>query len=128
MASTPSTQLNAAIRDMVAEILGRHRYRVLSCVDGVEAITLFYTNPDDFSLVLTDVDMPRLGGAALARALLQLRPDIRILAMSGLSRNDTGGSDVPEIRKLAHAFLHKPFKPEDLLGAVDQLLHPVSEA
>jgi two-component system cell cycle sensor histidine kinase/response regulator CckA len=119
---------NAAIRAMVTEILGRHGYHVISCVDGVEAITLFNANPDDFSLVLTDVDMPRLGGAALARALLQLRPDIRILAMSGLSRNETGDSDVPEIRKLAHAFLHKPFKPEDLLGAVHQLLYPIAKA
>jgi CheY-like chemotaxis protein len=55
--------------------------------------------------------------------LLQLRPDIRLLAMSGLSRGETDGSDIQAVQKLAHAFLLKPFQPEDLLGAVHHLLH-----
>jgi CheY-like chemotaxis protein len=112
------------IRDTISEILGQHGYRVVSCGDGVEAIALFNAHPGEIPLVVTDVDMPRLGGVALASALLQLHPDLRIVAMSGLSRNESGGSDVPEIHQLAHAFLPKPFKPEDLLGAVHQLLHP----
>jgi PAS domain S-box-containing protein len=113
-----------AIREMVAEILGNHGYRVLSCSDGVEAVKLIYARPGGISLVVTDADMPRLDGVALVRTLLQLRPEIRLLAMSGLSREETGGLDLTEIQKLAHAFLAKPFKPEDLLGAVHELLHP----
>jgi len=115
---------DAPIRDIVVEILRKHGYRVMSCGDGVEAITLFNAYLGEISLVATDIDMPRLGGVALARALLQLRPDIRLLAMSGLSRLETDGSDVPEIQKLAHAFLRKPFTPENLLGTVHRLLHP----
>ena len=108
----------------VAAILGQQGYRVLSCADGMEAISLIYARPGDFSLVVTDDDMPRLDGDALMRAVLQMRPDIRFLAMSGLSPNETGAPDLPEIQKLAHAFLTKPFKPEDLLGAIHGLLHP----
>jgi len=114
----------APIRNLVAGILGQHGYRVVSCGDGVEAITLFNAHPGEISLVVTDVDMPRAGGVALARALLQLRPDLRLLVMSGLSRRETDGADVPEIQKLAHAFLRKPFTIENLLGTVHRLLQP----
>ena len=115
---------DAAIRYLVAAILEKHGYRVVSCGDGVEAISFFGTHHEKVAMVVTDVDMPRLGGVALARVLLQLRPDIRLLAMSGLSRGETDGSDIQAVQKLAHAFLLKPFQPEDLLGAVHHLLHP----
>jgi DNA-binding NtrC family response regulator len=103
---------------------GHDGYRVVSCGDDVEAITLFNAHPGETALVVTDVDMPRAGGVALARALLQLHPDLRLLAMSGLSRRETDGADVPEIQKLAHAFLRKPFTTENLLGTVHRLLQP----
>lgn len=113
---------DALVRHAVAEILEKYGYRVVSCADGVDAKAVFGSRPDEISLVVTDVDMPRLGGVALARALLELRPAVRLIAMSGLSRSETGASDVPAIKQLAHAFLLKPFQPEELLGAVHRLL------
>ena len=115
---------DAPIRDLTSEILEQHGYRILTSANGEEAFSLFSAHPNDFALVLTDVDMPRLSGVALSRALLQLRPEVRILAMSGLSRHETDGADFREIQQLAHAFLRKPFKPEILLRAVQDLLHP----
>jgi len=117
---------DAAIREVVTAILGRNGYRIVSCVDGVEAIANFTALGDTVDLVITDVDMPRLGGVALCRALSQMRPDIRLLAISGLSRAESDVSDIPEIRMLAHAFLLKPFSPEAILGAVHRLLHPTA--
>ena len=114
---------DAAIRQIVGTILRKHRYRVVSCGDGLEALTVFGSRRSEISLVVTDVDMPRLGGVALARAVVQLQPDTRLIAMSGLSRNDGDGSGISEIKNLAHAFLLKPFSPEDLLGTVHRLLH-----
>jgi PAS domain S-box-containing protein len=113
-----------SIRDLVSAILTKHGYGVVSCGDGVEAITAFTAHQGRFSLVLTDVDMPRLGGLELAQALLHLHPDVRLLAMSGLSRGDPEGADIPAAMKLARDFLHKPFKPEDLLNAVHRQIHP----
>jgi CheY-like chemotaxis protein len=113
-----------SIRDSVAAILEKHGYRVIRCSDGVEAIAVFNAHLGNFSLVITDVDMPHLGGVALASALLRLRPDIRLLAMSGLSHGSSGGLGIPTIRELADGFLHKPFVAEDLLGIVHCLLHP----
>jgi PAS domain S-box-containing protein len=115
---------DAAIRSMTAAILEKHGYHVVSCVDGVEAIVLFVTRADEISLVITDVDMPRLGGIELARTLSQIRPDIRLLAISGLSAGETGGSAVSAAKKVTHAFLLKPFDAVSLLGAVHRLLHP----
>ncbi len=116
-----------AVRDVVAAMLRRYNYRVLCCNDGVEALELFTANLNEFVLVITDVDMPKLGGAGLTRMLLQLRPDLRVLAISGLSQSAADIASIPEARKLAHAFLQKPFKFEDLLGAVHRLLHPPEE-
>ncbi len=113
---------DAAIRGIVTTILEEHGYRVVACADGVEAFAQFQAQREAIALVVTDVDMPRLGGLGLVQAILRIRPETRILAMSGLSARSTGGADLPTIQTVAHAFLRKPFKTEDLLGAVHQLL------
>ena len=118
----------ASIRDIVTAVLQKHGYSVLSCSDGMEAITLFKVHPDEIALVVTDVDMPNLNGVGLAKTLLRIRPDIHLIIMSGLPRSDTTSSDVMMARELAHVFLAKPFHPEDLLGAVRSLLHPGEKA
>lgn len=118
---------DAAIREIISAILGRNGYRVVCCGDGVEAVTLFGLRGAEVSLVVTDFDMPRLGGQALAKTLLRERPDLRLLSISGLSRSVTKESDAVAAPGMAHAFLLKPFKPEALLGAVNQLLHPAEK-
>lgn len=115
-----------AVRTVVVTMLQEHGYRVLDCADGIEALEAFNAHPGQVPLLITDLDMPRLGGVALARALLEIQPDLRVLAISGLSHNEIGGSDVPTIRKIAHAFLIKPFKPEELLRVLQNLLHPTA--
>ncbi len=118
---------DAAIRGIVCQILELNGYRSLGCADGEEAIALFTAQPGEIPLVVTDVDMPRLGGVALAQALAQIDPGIRLLGMSGLSRSETGVSDIPAMQHLAHAFLLKPFKPEELLTTVHRLLQPSAQ-
>jgi PAS domain S-box-containing protein len=115
---------NAVIRDTVIGIIEEHGYRAIGCVDGVEALEQFSAQRDAISLVITDVDMPRLGGVGLIQALQKLHPDTRILAMSGQSDS---GDGIPQIQTLAHAFLLKPFKPEDLLNVIHRLLQPSNQ-
>jgi CheY-like chemotaxis protein len=115
---------DAAIRQLVALVLERHGYRIMACADGLEAIERFSELGEEVSVLVTDVDMPRLGGVALAQSLLPKYPRLRIVAMSGLSRSPTGVSDVPAIQSLAHVFLSKPFTGENLLKAVHGLLYP----
>jgi len=78
--------------------------------------------------VITDVDMPVLGGQELARALLRIRPDIRLLFISGL----VDGSlhiipDDASSKGLSNPFLLKPFTPSALLLSVASVFHPLKQ-
>lgn len=110
---------DARVREMTAAILSRHGYRVLTASDGTEAVAMFAARGCEISMVITDVRMPNLDGAALANVVLQLNPLVKILAMSGLS---SGGQNL-QMQRYAGAFLYKPFKIEALLHAVHSLLH-----
>jgi PAS domain S-box-containing protein len=114
---------NKAIRETIAAILAKQNYRVLTAGDGVEAVRQLTANHTEIALVITDVDIPYLGGAAIARIAANLCPDLRLLAISGLSGGETGDSALEATKKLTHACLLKPFTPEDLLRTVHQLLN-----
>ena len=118
---------DTSVREIVAKVLVNHGYRIVSCKDGVEAIALFATQPEKVSLVITDINMPYVGGAVLVRALRQMKPDIRLIAMSGLDRSESDDAEVQEVEKLVHVFLRKPFKADDLLQTVHGLLHPAGK-
>jgi CheY-like chemotaxis protein len=110
---------DARVREMTAAILSRHGYRVLTASDGTEAVAVVAARGCEISMIITDIRMPNLDGAALANVVLQLNPLIKILAMSGLS---SGGQNL-QMQRYAGAFLYKPFKIEALLHAVHGLLH-----
>jgi nitrogen-specific signal transduction histidine kinase/ActR/RegA family two-component response regulator len=115
---------DARIREMTAAILSRHGYRVLTASDGTEAVAIFAARGSEISMIITDVRMPNLDGAALANVVLQLNPLVKILAMSGLSSGGQNG----QMQRYAGAFLYKPFKIEALLHAVHGLLHSEAAA
>jgi two-component system, cell cycle sensor histidine kinase and response regulator CckA len=119
---------NDAIRETVTAILAKHNYRILSASDGVEAIGILTTHQAEIALLITDVDIPYLGGAALARIATQLCPDLRLLVISGLSNDAAGDTPLEEAKKLADACLLKPFAPEVLLETVHHLLRPSGES
>jgi PAS domain S-box-containing protein len=60
-------------------------YRVTAMTDSVQALTAFRSQPKDFDLVITDQTMPRLKGADLARALLEIRSGLPVILVTGHS-------------------------------------------
>jgi PAS domain S-box-containing protein len=108
------------IRDVTASTLTRHGYLVIAARDGSEALTLFSRSSRDVRLVITDLHMPRLDGAGIARVIRCLNPTVRILAASGLDSGSRPGDPIPVF---ADAFLAKPFNPDTLLHTVHRLLH-----
>src|SRR5947209_4791449 len=80
------------IRRMVCAMLSQSGYSCLEAADGAEALDLLKKSDCSVSLVLTDVIMPKMTGAELAQQLSRIRPDIRIMFMSGYS-------DDPVVRK-----------------------------
>ncbi len=110
-----------SIRNMSAAILARHGYRVLTAGDGAEGISLFAPRAREIRVVITDLSMPNLDGAAFASVVQRLNPAVKIIAVSGLGQeNQSRHSTLP----FAHAFLVKPFRPELLLTTVHELLCP----
>jgi CheY-like chemotaxis protein len=104
--------------ELTAQTLNGHGYRAVTALDGAEAIAVFAPRAAEVRLLLTDLDMPVLGGAALARTLHRLQPDLRIIAMSG-----TGSAPKAVACELMSAFLAKPFQPETLLPLIHRVLH-----
>ena len=99
--------------------LEQRGYTVISAGDGEEALRGCAGREQDLGALITDVVMPRLGGAELAQRLQSLNAAIKVLFISGYS----GSYEPPEeLRAGPWAFLQKPFLPVDLVGAVRQLL------
>ena len=107
------------VRALVRNVLKEKGYRVLEASRGEEALELAeqYWGPID--LLVTDVVMPQMGGRELARRLVSLHPQIKVLYISGYTDNPSwyqGGLDS------GVAFLQKPFSPEALAHKVREVL------
>ena len=77
-----------SIRDLTGMALEQRGYRALLAANGPEAMTLFAQNVGEISLVITDMMMPIMDGATLIHTLRKVRPDIRVVATSGLDQKD----------------------------------------
>ncbi len=109
----------AGVRELANEILAGLGYRVLTARDGQDALEVAAAHTEPIQLMVTDVVMPRLSGRALADRLHPLRPDTRILFMSGYTEDAIiqHGLLVSGI-----AFLEKPFTPARLGAKVREVL------
>ncbi|MGE5258093.1 MAG: PAS domain S-box protein [Hyphomicrobiales bacterium] len=67
------------------KILGQLGYQVQTTNSSVEALEIFRSRPNDFDLVITDLTMPQLTGINLAKALLEIRPDLPIVLSTGFN-------------------------------------------
>jgi DNA-binding response OmpR family regulator len=105
------------VRSFVCSVLERHGYRVLAAENGAIALILAERlGLEEIDLVLTDVEMPALGGKELASRLRRLRPELKILYM-------TGHAGVhPDLAWSGGAVIEKPFGYSELLRGVDARL------
>ncbi|HEY5227446.1 MAG TPA: ATP-binding protein [Opitutaceae bacterium] len=107
------------IREMTSAMLSRNGYRVITAGDGTSAVALFATRRNEISLVVTDLVIPHMDGASLARVVQNMNPKVKVLAMSGLSSEGRSGN----LRQFNGAFIYKPFKVQALLEEIHNLLH-----
>jgi len=105
------------LRQVTARILERHNYRVRAAENPHDALAVLRSGAPA-GLLLTDVVMPEMSGLQLAEQATALRPDLRLLFMSGFPRDvwERGGID----RDLS--IIEKPFDAEQLLQAVSETL------
>jgi signal transduction histidine kinase/CheY-like chemotaxis protein len=98
------------LRELAQRLLARQGYTVIVAANAEEALRLFDENVS-IDLVLTDVVMPGASGATLAKQLMERRPAVKVIYMSGYTEDVITQHGVlqPGI-----AFLHKPFTSDTL--------------
>jgi len=105
----------AAILSTARIVLEAGGYRVLSAGGGDEAVAVFRQNADRVAAVVLDMMMPAKDGPAVMAELRAVRPDVVILAASGLRPS---GRIAEAVAAGAAGFLQKPFTDEELLQAI----------
>jgi two-component system, cell cycle sensor histidine kinase and response regulator CckA len=105
----------AHIRSAAALALEKTGFTVLTAADGREAVAVFREHAATVRAVVLDLTMPHMDGAATARALRQIRPDVRIVLSSGYTKEDATRQFTD--RDLI-GFLQKPYALTDLLGTI----------
>jgi DNA-binding response OmpR family regulator len=102
--------------------LRRANYTLLEATSYDRAISVYSRHPGGIDLLLVDVSMPEKTGLDLARALLSLRPDLKVLYMSG--RAGAAGCEFYGVPQTGDHFLQKPFRHAELLQKVEDLIGP----
>jgi CheY-like chemotaxis protein len=107
------------VRRAVRAILRRGGYEILEAASGGAALDLLRGYEGRIDLLITDVVMPELSGRELALRVAELRPDIKVLYMSGYTDDTIVRHGVLEANM---AFIQKPATPDDLLRKIREVL------
>jgi PAS domain S-box-containing protein len=107
------------VRTLVRTTLERDGYKVLESADPVEARRVAERHKGTIHLLISDVVMPKLSGRELAEQIVQRRPGMKVLYMSGYTDNAVLNSG---ILHQTVAFLQKPFTPAALTEKVREVL------
>jgi signal transduction histidine kinase/ActR/RegA family two-component response regulator len=108
-----------SLRALTQRILVRNGYRVLTAADGPAALARAADHPGPIDLLLTDVVMPRMLGHDLAREVLETRPEVRVIYMSGYAETVL---TVHKTLPPGVTLLSKPVSESALLSTVRQML------
>jgi PAS domain S-box-containing protein len=107
------------VRQVAHEILRRYGYHVLQARNAGEALLMCERHARTIHLLLTDVVMPQMSGRELAERLQPLRPDMRVLFMSGYTEDAILQHGILDS---GIAYLQKPLVPEGLARRVREVL------
>lgn len=106
----------AMLRIIAVEMLQDAGFEVFEAGDGVEALDLLKANPQ-IALLVSDIKMPRMDGYALVEAGLEIKPDLKVLLMTGYAQEPPPG--VLKAREIQ--ILHKPFALEKLCALAAEM-------
>ena len=107
------------MRRLTKTILEEHGYRVLEAASGAEAHAVAKGHAGEIDLLLTDVVMPGMDGRTLSEQLRDLRPNLRVILMSGYAEDLIAHRDA---LASSLAYIQKPFHPEELATKVRVVL------
>jgi DNA-binding NtrC family response regulator len=106
------------IRKLVTAMLTRNGYKVLTADSGDNAVRLFRNNPG-VDLLLTDVVAPGMSGPMIADQIAAMRPDIKVVFMSGYDNTQVVQRYVVE---KGYSLLIKPFTMDKLSQTIAEVM------
>ena len=110
---------DARVRQWIHEELEKLGYNLLEAADGADALVIAELHRGPIDVVVTDVVMPRVDGPGLVKALLALRPDLKVLYISGYPEAFLRQStSLPS----EDNYLQKPFDMSTLIARITELL------
>jgi len=107
------------LRNLIRQVLTSFGYQVLEAANGAAALVVCEQYQDPIHLLITDVVMPEMSGRELTGRLAGLRPEMKVLFMSGYTDDTIVRHGILESDL---AFLQKPFTPHDLARKVREVL------
>ena len=113
------------VRELSSEVLRSCGYKVIEASSGKEALRSYKEFGKEISLLMTDVVMPGMNGEELAKQLLSIQPELKILYTSGYIDNPIALSDG---LKHGAAFIQKPFTNIELARKIRAILDEGTES
>ena len=107
------------VRGMTAEILNKFGYSVLIAETPIEALAFFEKEDTPIDLLISDVVMPQMSGAELVAKIKVIKPELKVLFMSGYTENVIVRQGV--LKEGIH-FVQKPFSMKDLARKVREAM------
>ena len=108
-----------ALRTVACRALVQCGYAVLEASNGQAALRMCASHNGKVDLVVTDMVMPEMSGAELAECIAMTFPEVKVLLMSGYTRDEAARRGIASER---YSFLEKPFTPAKLAARVRELL------
>jgi two-component system chemotaxis response regulator CheY len=108
-----------AVRQLVTVVLKSAGYEVVDASDGQDALVKLSTHK--VHLIISDVNMPNMDGISLVKAVKQL-PNYRFIPIIMLTTESQEAKKQQGQAAGAKAWIVKPFKPDQMLGAVAKLM------
>jgi PAS domain S-box-containing protein len=107
------------IREITKSTLEKFGYRVIAALDGNNGVDVYMQHRDEIAAVITDIAMPNLDGPGMIRAIKNIDPTMKVIAMSGLMNPEQSA----KLETLSvKSFLSKPFTAETLLTTLAQVI------
>jgi DNA-binding NtrC family response regulator len=107
------------VRGLLRGLLERYGYGVIEAVDGADALKKFMEHRDEIDLMLLDMAMPKRNGREVYGEILRIRPETKVLFMSGYMDEIARGAEIGRERL---NFVAKPVGPDELIKKVREIL------
>jgi CheY-like chemotaxis protein len=108
-----------SIRDVGSELLRAMGYQVLLAENGKQGVAVYEKHSDSIAIVLLDIVMPEMGGGEAYDRFREIKPDVKVLLMSGYSVDDQA-SEI--LQRGCNGFIQKPFSMAFLSKKIREVL------